>query len=282
MRVFGNRLRTPEFARRKQRMFFAKLALLVFLVGATIFGFAYLARLDSFQIRDVIVQGAEVVDTGEITAAIEKYLSGTYLFLFPKANIFLYPRGHLEATVLESFMRLKTAEVSFQNLHTIKLSVTERSPEALWCGENRLGGDATPACYFLDREGYIYTEAPVFIGSVYLRFYGPLAQGDPLGQVFLPAESFANLMKFLKVVAEKGFSPVELALLDTDVELFLGDGTKILFDRAHDLSRVLDNLLSALSAQEFKDRKNLNLEYIDLRFGNKVYYLPATDSKGGE
>lgn len=269
---FGNRLRTPEFARRKRRVLYIKIALAVAVVALVIGGLSYLAHVKSLQIRDVVVVGAEVVDESELTALAHEYLAGTYLWLFPKSNILIYPKEALQAQVLDSFKRLKTAEISFDSLHGITLTVTERPPEALWCGENRLSQQGMAVCYFLDPEGYIYTEAPTFTGSVYVRFYGPLGMGEPVGQTFVPTEQFQALRNFLQTLTTRGIKVAELALTDTDVELYLENGTKILFLKNQELPRVLDNLLSVFSAPEFKDMGLVNLEYIDLRFGNKVYY----------
>ena len=91
-------------------------------------------------------------------------------------------------------------------------------------------------------------------------------------QLFTP-ESYGEYKNFIEQLKASGITPTEIAFIeDPDVELYLKDETKILFSKDIPLSRVLDNLLSVLNSDAFEENSTLNLEYIDLRFGNKVYY----------
>jgi len=56
------------------------------------------------------------------------------------------------------------------------------------------------------------------------------------------------------------------------MELYIDDGSKILFARKQRSSEVLDNLKVVLKSETFKNEDAGNIEYIDLRFGNKVYF----------
>jgi len=280
MPPFRNRLRTPEFSRKKRRILYVKMALLVLLVSAVVGGLSYVSHRDTLRVNEVVIEGGEVVDERALRNLIMSKLSGKYLFLFPKDNAFLYSRSGLEAAALQSFKRLKTVEVSTDGLQTVVLSVSEREPTALWCGENRPWGEISTACYFMDEEGYIYAESPGFTGDAYRRFYGPLASGEPVGQAFIESVRFREFLNFFSELEKEEVFASELVILgDGEYELYLEDGTRIVFSDAQTLTRVYDNLLSVLSSEELKDRVPLNLEYIDLRFGNKVYYKERVDSE---
>lgn len=273
MPPFRNRLRTPEFSRRKRRVFYIKLALLILLAAGFIGGLAYGANRDALRIKTIVIEGGDLVDEEALVALMRERISGKYLFLFPRDNSFIYSRQTLKAAALESFKRLETVEVNTQGFQTVVISVSERSPDALWCGENRPWGEITMSCYFMDAQGYIYTEAPAFTGDVYVRFFGPLISGNPVGQSYLPASRFHEFKAFFERLKEKGVPVAEFALVgDEEYELYLEDGTRILFDDDQSLLRIFDNLLSTLSSEELSGRERLNLEYIDLRFGNKVYF----------
>jgi len=87
-------------------------------------------------------------------------------------------------------------------------------------------------CYFLDEKGIVYTEAPHFTGNVYFRFFGALHEGDPVGQSFLPENKFRELTFFLASLRESDIHSVELVLRDdSDYELYLESGVRILFPR---------------------------------------------------
>lgn len=268
-----NRLRTPQFARRKRRQFLLKAGALCAGVVLLLAGAVFLLRHEKLQIESVVVEGGEVVDVRALTNFISGTLAEKYLWLVPKSNVLLIPEDSLEASVLKSFPRLNTIELSRTDFRTLSVVVKEREPRALWCGENRLGEGSTPSCYFLDEHGFVYAPAPSFSGEVYIRLYGPLGGGEPIGQFFLTAEYFTKLRAFAEALQSRDVKALELALIDErDAELYLEDGTKILLDPSEDLDYVLDNLLSVLTSATFKERDKINLEYLDLRFGNKVYY----------
>ena len=273
MPPFRNRLRTPEFSRRKRRTLYIKLFLAVVLLSGIVGALSYVAHRDAFRIQQIVIEGGEVVDEEGLIALMKAELSGKYLFLFPKDNAFMYSRRGLEATALESFKRLATVQVETRGLQNVVLVVSERIPHALWCGENRPEGDLTVQCYFMDADGYIYTEAPAFTGDVYLRFYGPLTSGEPIGQLYLPSSRFQEFQTLFADLGGKGVQVAEFVLVgEGSYEMYLEDGTKVLFSDGQSLARIFDNLLSVLSSKELQDRELLNLEYIDLRFGNKVYF----------
>lgn len=268
-----NRLRTPQFARRKRRLLLLKLSGVVFFVLTLIGGFLYIVRLPSLQVTAVSISGNSLVETQDLYDAVERELAHSYGWLVPKRNIFFIPEESIQASVLSQFPRVNSATLEFTTWSSLTLTVEERVPQAMWCGENRLGEGSTPTCYFLDAQGFVYAPAPTFTGEVYLRFYGPLEAGEPVGQSFLTPAFFHSLLTFTNAVGASNVAIVEFALIDEeDAEVYLEDGTKILIDPSEDLERVLDNLLSVLHSDALRDRPQLKLEYLDLRFGNKVYY----------
>ena len=132
--------------------------------------------------------------------------------------------------------------------------------------------ELSKGCFFIDESGYIYNRAPDFSGPVFMRYYG-LATGDaPLRSQYLPADTFRAIAIFLTNVRRLSFEPEAFVLADAyDFELHLKKGPRILFARNSDFATVLENLQSVLDADVVKGKIN-TLDYIDLRFGNKVYF----------
>jgi cell division septal protein FtsQ len=266
-------LRSLQFARRKRRQFVLKIGAALGLCAVLATGIVYVLNREALLLEQVAVVGAELESPEPLAEIVMQAFAGKYFWLIEKRSVFLFPKEKAEAQVLSAFPRLKTASLSRSGLSSLTLTVEERAPVALWCGENRLGEGSTPACYFLDAQGFVYALAPAFTGDVYLRLYGPLIGSEPVGQSFLTPTSFEKLRIFMDAIRARNVAAEELALTDEkDAELYLTDGTKVLLDPSEDLLRVLDNLLSVLASETFKNRSTLNLDYIDLRFGNKVYY----------
>jgi hypothetical protein len=245
----------------------------------------YFSRLDGLNISQVEISGNKVIDTSAIESIVKDQIAGKYLWLFPKTNVLFYPKGKIKSTLQNNFPRLSNIEISIDR-KTLKISVSEREARYLWCGEySDVRRPTEEKCYFLDDEGYIFDEAPYFSGEVYFKFYGLSDVGRPtsdrIGSYF-SQKNFKQLILFKDVVANMGIEPVMINLLpDGDVEMFLARsgsnalGPKIIFKADVDLKNVAENLQAALATDPFmsgfKNKYSL-LQYIDLRFGNKVYF----------
>jgi cell division septal protein FtsQ len=218
------------------------------------------------------VQGNTTVPKEEILSVVSAELAGTYGFLVPRNNVLVYPHNAIEDALLRSFGRLRQVHIDRLNLNTITVSVTEREPFALWCGEE-IGTDASEeSCYFLDEHGIIFAPSPHFTGNVFFKYYGK-AEEKPVGTQYMTEDRFRALNFFLKSLEEVGYSPGILVYRDeTNLEIRFENGTKIFFDSSVNLGTLLNDMQSVLSAEALIPENGKNLEYVDFRFGNKVYY----------
>ena len=134
----------------------------------------------------------------------------------------------------------------------------------------------------MDKEGYIFDEAPFFSGDVYLKFYGKvdLKDNSPLGSN-VSGENFSKLASFIESLSNVGLKPAILYMEDSgDIKVLLteeneGKEPYIALKANADLQKLTENLELALNTEpllsDFKNKYS-SLEYIDLRYGNKVYY----------
>lgn len=268
-------LRSPEKQKQheKKRRIISALALLGF------FGFFALAiwipSREELLIKDTIVQGNKVLGSEEIKRHIEKELAGKYLGIFPKTNIFLYPKEALALGLIRDFPRIASAAVAVDSDRRLFVSVTERDPFALWCGEKKMeqGGSV---CSYLDDQGFVFAQAPRFSGNAYFEFYGKgaLPAGDPVGHEFLPAGSFQNIVRIKERMEGFRLKPVRVFVSEDGAVAFTEEG-------GYDIRFYVDqNILALESNMQAVFRSGSwgaaalpgSLEYLDFRFGNKVYY----------
>lgn len=238
-------------------------------------GLAYGAQRPEVTITSVRVEGAEVADTQNIESRAKSALEGSYLFIFPKANTFLYPKSSIARDVLTSDTRLKNADVSRSGTEIV-VSVSEHTPAYLWCdtteektSDENAGLDEK--CFFANDEGYIFAEAPSFSGHVYVTFRGPLyGEGtDPRGKRYVPVEQFKKILQLLSLVSEQNIIPQSVRAMGSgDYAIAVKEGPEVKFSITQDEKRLSENLAAAISALTDKTSP----EYIDLRFGNKVFY----------
>lgn len=267
---FGKRSWRPSHKVRARRR-----KLLMWKVGGVgvalllvVSGLAFASHHTAITVQEILISGNQTILDTELRDVVSKRLGGRYGFLFARSNILLYPKDALVASVLNIYPRIKEAHVDTKNLKTIELSVVEREPFALWCGESETRPEVP--CYFLDKEGFIFTEAPSFTDPLFFVYYGAVG-GRPLGSQYLTIEAFTEITQFISLFEALEFEPVAFVSQEnTDAAVVLNSGARIYFDRADDLREVFERLESVFSAETFTP--DTRFEYIDLRFGNKVYY----------
>ena len=179
---------------------------------------------------------------------------------------------------MEKFDRISDIKIKIDNLKEITVTVMEREGKYLWCGSPEDEGGEK--CYFADKTGYIFDEAPNFSGNTYFKFYGVfLEPEEKIGEYILPPDEFVRLIKFYEH-AGTVLSPIKLTALEIgdngDYKFSIeGTGGNIIFKRDNDFEKILENLNSAADAEPLKTDLKLKLKallYIDLRFDNKVYF----------
>lgn len=281
-----NSPRLLELKKHRQQVFLKKFLFSLFAL-LVIFAFlVYISRIPSLNIEKVEIVGNKIIDTEMLKTATEKEIAGNYLWLFPKTNILIYPQNNIKEELSSQFKRLRDITFSVKEGKILEVSVTERMALYTWCGvtlpESNGGNASESKCYFLDDSGYIFDEAPYFSGEVYFKFYGldTLNKDNPPGSYFM-GENFGKIITFKKTLEQIGLKPVVFYLTgDGDAKIFLSKGTssmgpEIIFKANSDFQKISENLQTALTTEPLQTnfkKKYSSLEYIDLRFGNKVYY----------
>jgi len=266
-----HRHRQPsKLAERRRKLLKLKISGVVALLLLIATGIVFGLRRDRINISDIHIKGNLAVATKAIKGFAEKKISGNYAYVLPKSSILLYPREELKESLLESFKEIKEVEVSYESLQSISITIEERKPYALYCGDQV---STTTDCYFLDEDGLIFSKAPDFSGNVYLKYFGALSDGALIGQQFMQVENFHEMNFFLSSLYETGLNPITFSIINKDdLEIELESGGKIMFGQKQNLSDIYDNIQSVFSSEEFNKNNLSTLEYADFRFGNKVYF----------
>jgi hypothetical protein len=262
-----------EYLKKKRKARLLKLALALFLSTAIFAGLVFLSRLQKFRIAEFDVSGNVLVSANDVSIAAQNFLSGNYFWFFPKNNDLLYSRHGLEKTLSEKFRRIAGVSVHLKNFRTLSIAITERSLNALWC-DGEPNSVLPENCWFMDDNGLIFAPAPQFSGDAYFKYYGLVsATTSPIGQPYLASTTeFQSLTEFVKRADDFSLQPIYLQ--DAGQGQFivgLSGGGQIYIDANQSLSKEGDNL-EALLGIFSASTTPLDFDYIDLRFGDKLYY----------
>lgn len=261
-----------ELRRRRRKLFLWKIFAYVLGALLVVGGVALLFGMDTLRITEIHVGGQKHVSPRAVRESAVKALTGSYAFVFPKNNTLLISKKEITAAIIEGVPQVETVLVERTGLTAITVTITERSGEAEWCQ----GSDRT-VCYLADASGVLFTETPKNkrgAASTTLPQYSfPLKKpnASPLGQTILSPKLFMLLTDFTTAMHTKDWHVAKVGPNETgDIELTFSDGTRALLPADDNLESALRNLTLVLSTETFLTGKPV--EYVDVRFGNKVFY----------
>ncbi|OHA84101.1 MAG: hypothetical protein A2937_02815 [Candidatus Yonathbacteria bacterium RIFCSPLOWO2_01_FULL_47_33b] len=244
-----------------------------------------ISQNDKWKITRVEVVGTQTVDSDTVEALVREKLKGNYYIAYARENSQIFPSREIEEGLLNVFPRLASAYVERIDAHTISVKVSERKPYALWCGEvyspdiRELIG-----CFFVDNTGFVFDRAPTFSEGVYLEIYGALlgASEEGILRAHIPPAQFilthtlvSSLMRELGDplrIIMKPEGEMVVTMKKSDKYPMLA-GVELRFKDTASAETIMKNLLAALPVQFPPDvTPKKKLLYIDMRFGNKIFF----------
>lgn len=269
-------IRSPENQKaHKKKMRILSVA--VFLcAGAFVWLIVWIPSLSSLQIKNILVRGNKVLTEEEIKKKVKEELSGKYLHVFPETNVFLYPQKMVEENLTVAFPRIASVSAELDTERILTITLTEREPFALWCGREILKEKSDESCAYLDEGGFVFAKAPHFSGNAYFEFYGKglLLDGDPVGHNFLPPVSYQHILQVKEELESFEVHPIKIFVAEDGGAFFTeAGGYGIRFNVDQDVSVLESNMQAVFRSSSWGDiARSSVLEYLDFRFGNKVYY----------
>lgn len=213
--------------------------------------------------------GAEKVSPQKVRSIAREFMGQNFLFASTR-SIFLVPRKKIQKALLEKFIQISEVKTKRKLPDKVIVEIKERKPVAILCN----GEDQKPReCFFVDREGVLFEKISFQKRGDYLLIENKNAKpGLALGEKGIFEDTLRQFLtlknyfqKELKVGLRAVFPESEEKLIaKTD------EGWQAYFNLKNELKKQLRNLKLFLEKEILPKREKL--EYIDLRFGNKLYY----------
>ncbi|MFA5746714.1 MAG: hypothetical protein WC926_01395 [Candidatus Paceibacterota bacterium] len=258
--------------RRKQKAFFRKAGLCVFLITGAVSAGLYLAYFSPyFQIDKIEVRNAKMVSSEDLEKAIsEKYPLSFDIFGWEIGSKSIMLPFFNSASLLSNFPQIEKLSLSREFPNVLALEVKEREPFAVWCKD----WDQKQDCSWTDKNGISF------------RGYDQGSSGRDNPLVIEEKESFeamaietrmdkkdfldwsAKLKKELDGRPEVG-NIVKFAVYADKLVLRAQAGFDIYLDTRGDLAWQKEKLRTVLE-EKICNQKIKVSEYIDLRFGNQA------------
>lgn len=253
-------------------------------LGFTIALTSFFFTAPIFTISSVRVEGAETINPKDIRLIAEEYINSRAFLIFKKSNRFLLNKDDLKKE-LEADYSFSSLEVKREG-QTLAIILKEKVSSFLWqSGEVSYLLDNTgaviratsveetvdimnpPLLYGVTKDGTLMPE------SIKILVFKDLTNETvQIGKIVLSENEVKNTRSFFDAMQDSGIF-IEAFELNRNVGSWLKavtrNGYDILFDPTGDAPEQADNVLIILRNQ-VKDPTVL--EYIDVRFGDHVYY----------
>lgn len=243
--------------------------LLVFFIGVAIYSFVFAGFLE---INDISVDNRGSIPAIDIKDFINKELDGKYLKIISKNNFIFLNSKKTEAKLKDEFKKIRTVDINKKFPNKVKVIIEERNLILALCSR----GD----CYFIDENGYAYEKI-----SPELRLKNQneiIELVDESGKEIRENE-YVLLPRYVdfivNVAAEiKDDTSIEIlneyrtrSRISEEVIVQTKKGWDIYLNTKFPIDKSTQTLKTLLNRHLML--KDLNeLEYIDLRSENKVFY----------
>jgi hypothetical protein len=273
----------PVTKQASGRLSIGRLFLFVLLLFGLYVGVGYLISLEAFRVEIVSISGNSVILASDVNPTVEEGMLGYKFWPYRNDSIFIFPKKEIRNNLLAKFGRLDKVSFRKRGLKEIEVVVEERAGQYMWCGGvDQIGLDGQ--CYMLDAKGDLFDLAPRVSGDAYFKIFGgEVDLENPVGSEVFSLEDFNAVIAIKDELEKHDLDPVALVIQEEGLIEFvkktkgasLYDGARIKFTLMTDYRNSIDNLLSAITQDplktEFAEKEEL-LQYIDVRFDNRVYY----------
>jgi len=212
---------------------------------------------DLLRVKNIEVSGTGKVSADEVKSIFLTEISKKMLFFLPK-NILSVDFDKLSNDVSSKFPEIEKVSVKIVLPNTVSAEIIEKTPEGCWC--------AYSECYYFDKYGVVYQKNSNCNNLLTINS----DKKPELTKQIISENELNNVSKIFKDVS--GLVKIKnLNFYDEKIILETNQGWKIYFKHGDDIPGQIVNL-KAILEQKVPVEKQDNLNYIDLRFGNKVFY----------
>lgn len=251
--------------------------LLVLVLGGMFFA-------PQLKVKQIKIEGATEVSQAELEELARNSVMGRSFGIFPKDRVFFVPTAEIRDQILRAYPRISDAAVSHVFPNMLSIEIKERAVWGIYCvrqPEQTIDTEPMPpvyevptgGCYLADEAGVLFAEAPDIQGSALMRIYAFSTETPTVGMRVLNTQVQKTTQAFIESLESTLSIQVQEILLgnpyNESITLRTAGGWGIFLEKETDTETALQNLALIL---EKKVADQSRLEYVDLRFANKVFY----------
>lgn len=188
-------------------------------------------------------------------------------------NIFIFSKNKMKLSLVAAFPAITNISVKKELFHGLDINFEKRIPIGIWCQPTDTKPE-TGNCYYLDKEGIIFREAPTTEGSLILKIRDSEKKDIAPGNQVLNNNQLKFIIEFNDEIIEKNqFKIMEFSIKPSanfDLRATTDQGWSIYLDQNQNPALEASNLFTILN--DAIKNKIKNLDYVDLRIPSRIFY----------
>jgi hypothetical protein len=273
-----SKLAKKRTQKTKQKVVFFLVLALVALVA-----YVFVMRSEALFIRTIQINGVDSSRSESITKDTEEYLNTHYVWLLPKRNIFLFSAEEAREKLLLANTYIEKVEYKRVGLNTLIVDITPRSPRFVVVESKE---NLQPIAY-IDSSGYIFSGSLYTVATNTIPVFESAASStsteklpvhftEKIGTI-LDEYYISNILFYVNELQKRNIKVEAIQIKHlNDVDLYItANHGALRINLTSDRDKTLATFFAAKKSEPLRTymAENIdNLQYVDLRFGNKVFY----------
>lgn len=228
---------------------------------------------DFMQITKININGESELNKEELVNQVRQSLIGNYLNIISRNNYILILPFRIEDLLKNKFKKISGISVKKKFPDTLNIDIKERKSLLILCSDIK--------CYLVDENGYPYTDADFESAEIKENHLIKLidkSNRPVTDNVNSISSDYLQYLLEIKDTLQKksGIFIIEEystpTLVSQEISVTTEQGMKIFFSTQFTLANAINTLNTFLAKKDIIDGYYDQLEYIDLRSENKIFY----------
>ena len=215
-----------------------------------------------FQVKKIDIVGNQKILSEEIKKLTEINFPRKIAFL-KSQSILLIDFQKIEREILGQIPQIGIVSFERDLPERLIVSVSEREPIFLFEKDQHY--------FFIDKEGVIFEKISEKDNWLIVKISG-IEREPKLGEQIIEKEKISQILEIQSGLKELKNEVISVEIANPQrINIKTFEGWEIYFNSQNDISNQVFNL-GVILKEKISPEKRRNLEYIDLRFGNQIYY----------
>ena len=267
-----------QFGQKKKNYRLRFIAGIIVCLGIIAGGIAA-THIHGFQIQKISINGLEATPENNVRQVVASVLAGSYAAgLIPRGFLLAAPTQQIIDRIKNQFPLIADIEVKKEFPDKLAMVIQERKLFGVLCNDSTTENAVVQVereiqCFYLDTNGITYQKAPETHGFLIMRVSTDnpeITLGGQAVDMIAMRRMIDLTQKLPPILGSQVVSYQIRHAASHELRAVSKVGFSLLIKQDDDMNAMLSVLKTVLEKEIGSKRKNL--DYIDLRFGNKVFY----------